>query len=271
VVDFDAGYVDEPFAGLCRDYPGAAVYPPHDFRVEWGPVFHRGRLDGRARILLLGQDPGPHEAIARRILVGEAGQRVQGFLAKLGIQRSYVMVNAFLYSVYGQQGGEHHAADPGIASYRNRWLDALLAGGDVGAVVAFGHLADAAWRAWRDTPAGEASSVTYVHLTHPTQPDAVSRGDQARFAAAMKAMLAEWNQGLAVLAPVVGGADAPVDPEPYGTTLTAADHATIPAGDLPAGLPVWMGGLTTWADRTGTTAALKRATIAVTVPPEARP
>jgi len=31
--------------------------------------------------------------------VGEAGQRVQGFLSRLGIDRSYVMVNAFLYSV----------------------------------------------------------------------------------------------------------------------------------------------------------------------------
>ena len=37
----------------------------------------------------------------RRILVGEAGRRVQGLLAKLGITRSYVFVNTFLYSVYG--------------------------------------------------------------------------------------------------------------------------------------------------------------------------
>ena len=51
---------------------------------------------------MLGQDPGQHESIARRCLVGEAGQRVQGLLWKLGIERSYVMVNAFLYSVYGQ-------------------------------------------------------------------------------------------------------------------------------------------------------------------------
>jgi uracil-DNA glycosylase len=52
-------------------------------------VFHRGRLDGSALVLVLGQDPGQHESIARRILVGEAGQRVQGFLHKLGIERSY--------------------------------------------------------------------------------------------------------------------------------------------------------------------------------------
>ena len=46
----------------------------------------------------------------RRILVGEAGHRTQGLLAKLGIDRSYLMVNTFLYSVYGQAGGEQHKA-----------------------------------------------------------------------------------------------------------------------------------------------------------------
>ena len=97
------GYRGEPFATLVAEYPGEDVYPSADFRVEWGPIFHRGRLDGSARVLVLGQDPATHEAISRRILVGEAGQRVQGLLAKVGITDSYVMVNAFLYSVYGHR------------------------------------------------------------------------------------------------------------------------------------------------------------------------
>src|SRR5690349_9513271 len=96
--DFDPGPVAEPFATLVRECPGGDVYPPHDFRVEWGPIFHRGRLDGSARLLVLGQDPGQHEAVVRRILVGEAGQRVQGLLARLGVERSYVMLNTYLYS-----------------------------------------------------------------------------------------------------------------------------------------------------------------------------
>ena len=66
-----------------------------------GPIFHRGRLDGSARVLVIGQDPAQHETIVRRILVGEAGRRLQGFLAKLGVTRSYVLINTFLYSVYG--------------------------------------------------------------------------------------------------------------------------------------------------------------------------
>ena len=86
--------------------------------------------------------PATHETIARRILVGEAGQRIQGFLAKLGITTSYVMINTFLYSVYGQGGGERHKNDPKIAKYRNQWLDQLLVGQDVDAVVTLGRLAD---------------------------------------------------------------------------------------------------------------------------------
>src|SRR3712207_7760306 len=48
--DFDPGPVEEPFASLARRYHGPNVYPPADFRVEWGPIFHRGRLDNTARL-----------------------------------------------------------------------------------------------------------------------------------------------------------------------------------------------------------------------------
>ena len=70
---FDPGYVAEPFLTLCAEYPNATVYPPDQFRLEWGPIFHRGRLDGSARLLVIGQDPAQHETVIRRVLVGEAG------------------------------------------------------------------------------------------------------------------------------------------------------------------------------------------------------
>jgi uracil-DNA glycosylase len=153
---FDVGYAEEPFRSLCEDVPGSSVCPTEDFRLEWGPIFHRGRLDGSARVLVLGQDPAQHETIARRILIGEAGHRIQGFLAKLGIERSYVMVNTFVYSVFGQGRGNKHRSNPRIAKYRNRWLGALLRDGDVEAAVALGSLADRAWQAWKETPDGQA-------------------------------------------------------------------------------------------------------------------
>jgi hypothetical protein len=49
------------------------------FRMNWGPIHYRGRLDGSARVIIIGQDPAADENVARRILVGSAGQRVQGF------------------------------------------------------------------------------------------------------------------------------------------------------------------------------------------------
>ena len=71
-IPFCPGYNREPFATLVANYPGQDVHPVKDFRVEWGPVFHRGRLDGAARVLIIGQDPAQHEACLRRILVGTA-------------------------------------------------------------------------------------------------------------------------------------------------------------------------------------------------------
>ena len=57
----------------------------------------------------------------------QAGQRAQGLLTRLGIDRSYVFINTFLYSVYGQSGGSRHIDDPAISAYRNRWINAIVA------------------------------------------------------------------------------------------------------------------------------------------------
>lgn len=176
--DFDPGYGAEPYLTLCRSFPDDTIYPSADFRTEWGPIFHRGRLDGTARVLILGQDPAQHETIVRRVLVGEAGQRTQGFLAKLGIDRSYVLINTFLYSVYGQQGGSKHKNDQGIIAYRNRWLDAIFANNKIEAVVALGALAHEAWQAWKNTANGKNYSPPYAHITHPTQPERLVKREQ---------------------------------------------------------------------------------------------
>jgi len=265
---FDPGPVAEPFCALVQAYPGAETYPADAFRVEWGPIFHRGRLDGSARVLAIGQDPAASEDITRRILVGAAGHRFQGFLAKLGIDVSYVMINTFLYSVYGQQGGERHKDDAAIVGYRTQWLDALLAGGKVEAVVALGSLADHAWSQYLGHPgaAPGAARLAYAHITHPTQPESSSGGDPARLATATRALLANWNAALGQLHPQIAHPDARRPLVLYGETWAAGDLAEIPEQDLPAGLPAWMRSPDAWAQRTGTTAAQKRATITVTIP-----
>jgi hypothetical protein len=266
---FDPGYGTEPFRTLVGDVPDDTVFPTKHFRTEWGPVFHRGRLDGTARLLVVGQDPAQHETIARRTLVGGAGHRIQGFVAKLGLTRSYVMINTFVYSVYGQGGGNKHKNDPAIIEYRNRWFDALLPG-QIQGVVALGQLADLAWQAWKNTPRGQSFQGVYRPVTHPTQPESSSKGDAAKKKAAIAKMLTGWNDALQALEQVI----APDVDQPlvlYGTAFQPSELPDIPQEDLPAGSPVWMCGNADWARRTGADDKLKRVTITVTIPKAFRP
>jgi hypothetical protein len=268
--EFDSGYHRRRYRLLVEDHPDESVYPYDAFRVEWGPVFHRGRLNGSARVLVIGQDPATHETITRRILVGEAGQRVQGFLARLGITRSYVLINTFLYSVYGQGGGTKHIADKPITNYRNRWVNAILAEEPIQAILTLGQLADEAYEAWRTTPKGAASTIAYANVRHPTYPESSSRGKGAQARAdAFKKLCDSWNAALDVLHPVVTP-DAAVPLRHYGATITKDDLSPIPSIDLPAGLPPWMRDLEAWAVRTGADTQAKRSTITVTVPRRAR-
>ena len=262
---FDPGYGQEPFRTLAAEYPEADLYPPDQFRVEWGPVFHRGRLDGSARVLVLGQDPAQHETIVRRILVGEAGRRLQGFLAKLGVTRSYVLVNTFLYSVYGSVTARTRR-DPQLVAYRHRWLDALLVGTQVEAVLALGTAADEAWHLWKGTPPGQASAVAYAAVTHPTQPESSSKGDKVKLAAATAKLLQNWNAALQLLSPALVHPDARRALVLYGATWADGDRLPIPETDFPAGLPAWMRDDDGWAKRVGKDDLGKRRNITITVP-----
>jgi hypothetical protein len=241
------------------------VYPSSQFRVEWGPIFHRGRLDGSARVLIIGQDPAQHETIVRRVLVGEAGRRVQGLLAKLGIVRSYVFVNTYLYSVYGSVRAATRR-NPALVGYRNRWLDTLLVGRQVEAVIALGTAANEAWNMWRTTPAGQSVDVAFAAVTHPTQPESSSRNDRAKLAAATRRMLQNWNAALQSVSPHVLTPDVATPLVPYGDTWADGDRVGIPEADFPAGLPAWMHEQDGWARRAGADDLAKRRNITLTVP-----
>jgi len=263
-LQFDPGISKAPFTTLANEHPGSDVYPFDQFRVEWGPIFHRGRLNGSARVLVIGQDPAAHETVVRRILVGEAGRRVQGFLAKLGITKRYVMINAYVYSVYGSVTTAARR-DPALIAYRNRWIDAIMEPGNVEAVLTLGAAAREAWTLWKATPTGVASTVSMAAVTHPTQPEGAG-GTAAQVAAATQQLLANWNAALGTLAPAIAHPDRQVPLVLYGNTWAEGDRAPIPKADLPAGLPDWMHADDGWAVRAGTTAAVKRHTITVTVP-----
>jgi len=264
-IDFDPGYTTEPYISLCKDYESAG-YPKDAFRLEWGPIFHRGRLDGSAKVLVIGQDPATHEDVARRILVGTAGHRVQGFLAKLGITKSYVMLNTFIYSVSSQTGGEDNKKTASIIAYRNRWFQAVLAPGKIQGVVAFGGLAEDAWKRFISSDAGKAyKDLPFQHVLHPTWPESSSAASHGDVKAAIKQMLTQWNTAITALRAHVT-TDAPAQTAPYGDAFKPEELPPIPSADLPAGLPTWMSGQDGWAKRVGATPDEKRRTLHVVVP-----
>jgi uracil-DNA glycosylase len=262
---FDPGPFAEPFRTLCTNYPEADVYVPDQFRVEWGPIFYRGRLDGSARVLVIGQDPAQHETIVRRVLVGEAGRRLQGLLAKLGITQSYAIINTFLYSVYGSVKAVTEK-DARLIAYRHSWLDALLIGSQVEGVIALGTAADAAWHMWKQTTNGKNFNVAYAPVTHPTQPESSSKGDKQKLADATKKLLQNWNAGLQTLSPSISHPDVSTPLVPYSDTWAAGDRPAIPEADMPAGLPSWMHEQDGWAARLGKDVKTKRRNITITVP-----
>jgi hypothetical protein len=195
------------------------------FWYDWGPIFYRGRLDGSARVIGIASDPGPTERIAGRTLVGDAGQRVQGFLAKLGLTRSYVLVNAYAYALAPSKAWRARALleSPEHTRWRNELYDAVT-GPALEAIVAFGAQASAALELWIPRP----SVPTFV-VPHPSNHDAAG-------------LAAEWQRAIPELRAVVtqdpeGDATVPN----YGSSVLERDYARIPPRDLPFGMPAWFG------------------------------
>jgi uracil-DNA glycosylase len=223
MVTFDPG----PPPVLADHFAALPSYAAHRdlFWYDWGPVFYRGRLDRTARLLAVASDPGPTERIACRTLVGDAGQRVQGFLAKLGLTHSYTLVNAFAYALLPSRA--HQAtpilAEPAHQAWRNALLDQVT-GPDLQAVVAFGVQARHATDLWDTRPA-----VPMFAVPHPSSHDETT-------------LLNQWRDAIDQLRTLVTP-DSDGDPTGpnYTDTFTEADYTRIPARDLPFGLPAWFG------------------------------
>jgi uracil-DNA glycosylase len=223
MVDFDPG----PPAAIADHFAALPSYAPHRdlFWYDWGPVFYRGRLDGTARLLAIASDPGPTERIAGRTLVGDAGQRVQGFLSKLGLNHSYTLVNAFAYALHPSRSWEALPllAEPAHRQWRNQLLD-QISGPGLQAVVAFGVNAREALHQWDTHP-----DVRLFEIPHPSSHDTTELLDQ-------------WRDAITQLREIITpdpGADTSTPN--YGTTFEETDYSRIQAVDLPFGLPSWVG------------------------------
>jgi uracil-DNA glycosylase len=257
---FDAGPAGA-FRTLCESYPDNAVYnSANGFRSLWGPIFYRGRTDGTARLLVIGQDPAQTEAVTRRILSGQAGRRTQGFVEKLGYTKSYLMINAFVYAIYDQDKALPHLNDPDVQAYRHQWLEAAFAPGQIEAVVTFGTPAFNAWAAFTATPVGAQvnATVLFHKALHPT-------ADKPNGPITRQDLLENWNRALQYLSPKVQHPDVTTTLVPYGSDFTAAELPEIPSRDFPMGLPSWMRSTDAWATMS-TPPGHERANVSIAVP-----
>jgi len=138
-----------------------AVLGGDGFRWHHGPMFFRGRLDGSARVVIVGQEGAQDESLAHRSFTGGTGARMQHFLRTLGLDRSYLFLNSFVYPIFGQYGQHLRplAQDPvsPIAAHRTRILDKAVVGGDVRLVVAVGLAAKESVVSWVKAHGGTAS------------------------------------------------------------------------------------------------------------------
>jgi hypothetical protein len=171
----------------------------------------------------------------RRTLVGDSGQKTQGFLAKLGLTRSYVLVNAFAVAMKPSQKAKANKVllnNIAIAAARHNLYNALLTGG-VQAVVAFGGEAHQAYDLWAaSNPAVKA--VPTFKLSHPAAVDRDGSGNDAA--------LKKWAKAVAKLRTIVSP-DPDGDPSSpnFGAYFTEVDYARIPRWDMPAAAPAYAG------------------------------
>lgn len=135
------------YRGLAR-----AVVGREAFRWHHGPMFYRGRLDGSAKVAIVGQEGAQDESLSHRSFTGGTGARMQHFLHHLGLDRSYLFLNSFVYPIFGQYSMDLRplAQDPKspIAAHRKRIFDKAIVDGDVRLVVAVGRAAKESVASW---------------------------------------------------------------------------------------------------------------------------
>jgi hypothetical protein len=185
MIEFDRG-PSTAFAQHLANAPRDTAAQRRLFWYDWGPVFYRGRVGGSARLLGIASDPGPTEWVACRTLVGDAGQRVQGFLSKLGLTRSCVLVNAHPFALHPGKANRAKPllAKPAHRDWRNGFYDAI-AGPKLQAVVAFGDQAQEALRLW-----GPPNGVEPFEVQHPSSHNET-------------VLLNEWRDAIAALGGIV--------------------------------------------------------------------
>jgi uracil-DNA glycosylase len=156
---------------------GRAVLGREAFRWHHGPMFFRGRLDGSAKVVIVGQEGAQDESLSHRSFTGGTGARMQHLLGHLGLDRSYLFLNSFVYPIFGQYTDDlrplaQDRRSP-IVSHRHRILDRAIVDGDVRLVIAVGRAAKESIATWIGAHSGSANPERLEQASLGSLPDRV--------------------------------------------------------------------------------------------------
>jgi uracil-DNA glycosylase len=148
---------------------GQAVVGREAFRWHHGPMFFRGRLDGSAKVVLVGQEGAQDESLSHRSFTGGTGARMQYFLRHIGFDRSYLFLNSFVYPIFGQYTDDLRPLAQDLRSpivqHRHRILDKAVVDGDIRLVVAVGRAAKESIATWVKAHGGNADPERLENAT----------------------------------------------------------------------------------------------------------
>jgi uracil-DNA glycosylase len=221
---------------------GVAISGDEEFRWHFGPMFYRGRLqDNSVRVLVIGQEGAQDESLSHRSFTGGTGARMQHVLNHLGVTRSYLFLNTFVYPIFGQYNGllPKLAQDPRspIARHRGELFDYVLERNDVRLVIAVGLAAKQSVANWIEAHGGSAdperlheadsrrlgAQVKTIGVLHPG--GASKGGATAKIIADFKRAIRQLEQW-----ELDAPGWLPVDP---GATRLPADAYTYSAAPIP--------------------------------------
>ena len=233
---------------------GKAVLGREKFRWHFGPMFYRGRLgDGDVRVLVIGQEGAQDESLGHRSFIGGTGARMQHFLHHIGITRSYLFLNTFVYPINGQYDGAKlrwlaQSPDSPIARHRQAILDHVLARNDLRLVVAVGVAAKESVVSWVEAhggscPAGaeDVSRCDGSVLKKKLRIVGVRHPGGAGKGGSTAAIIADFKKAIGQIEDWSSADGHWLPPDAGSERLPAASYkyksAPIPLHDLPYGTP----------------------------------
>lgn len=193
------------------------------FRWEMGPMWYRGRLgQNQVKAFIVGQEGAQDENVSNRAFTGSTGTKTQAFLNHIGVYRSYLFMNTFVYTINGQldgtnpkfafleQGhGTDDVEDSPIVQYRHRLFDNMLVqnAGSIALFMGVGSGGKASLATWINARGGECSTAKDMDQCDTSgMVEYFRKGFTASYGERIKANLAEGTQIVVIGVPHPGGA-----------------------------------------------------------------